>query len=141
MTKNKLKVGDKFIYTQKMNERKRESDNNGSAEGGAGVATLDEGYYRLKSDGIKIDSYCFNFEVIDLELNNLTKTNMNLMQKFKLALRAEPEKTFIKKGIMTEGGELTQEGRDLYLNWLFQENMDDFNDEVVTLIDEEEKEI
>lgn len=67
-------------------------------------------------------------------LNNLK--NMLLLEKLQLALKSEPEKSFIKLGILNAKEQLTEEGEKLLLNWLLKENMKKFNDEVVSVIEE-----
>jgi len=63
----------------------------------------------------------------------------NLKSKIKNLFRSEPEKSFIKTGIMNESEELTQDGKDIFLSWLFEQNKEEFNEEIVKKLLESEK--
>lgn len=70
----------------------------------------------------------------------LTNTqNMNLLEKAKLAVKGEPDKSFIKAGVMTMEGDLTPEGTQLFLNYLLAKHGADFKKDVVDPISAEEK--
>ncbi len=70
-----------------------------------------------------------------------TNTMKDLLTKFKNAIMDEPRKTLIKYGVETEGGDLTSEGKELFLNWLYTNNKDKFMEEVISVIKKaEEKE-
>ncbi|MFA5937605.1 MAG: hypothetical protein WC822_07045 [Candidatus Paceibacterota bacterium] len=62
---------------------------------------------------------------------NKTTNNMNLVEKAKLAFKGEPEKTFIKAGVMDSNENLTAEGRDLFLTYLLKENGAAFKEKVI----------
>lgn len=64
---------------------------------------------------------------------------MNLKQMYNNLFVKEPEKTFIKIGIMNEDRTLTSDGKDLYLNWEFEKNKDAFKKEVADPILEDMK--
>jgi hypothetical protein len=67
--------------------------------------------------------------------------NMTLVQKMKLALKSEPEKTFQKVGITDEKDELTADGTVLFHNWLFEKSKAEFNTTVAQpLLAEQEAE-
>lgn len=69
------------------------------------------------------------------------KKEMNLLQKLSQSLMAEPEKSFRKLDITNGDNMLTCEGKDVFINWLFQKNKAAFNTEVVVdMIAELEKE-
>ena len=76
-----------------------------------------------------------------IKVNNYSNSNMNIIEKFKLALKPEPEKSFLKKGITDTDGMLTSEGTSLYLSWKLSQDKKAFNDEVISKIelDEEKK--
>ena len=57
------------------------------------------------------------FAPIDLELINENK-NMNIKEKFVLALTKEPQKSFRKVGITNGDDILTDEGQAVFLSWL-----------------------
>lgn len=58
-------------------------------------------------------------------------TIMNLVEKFKLALKSEPEKTFIKAGVTTADGALTPDGKALFGAYLLNKHGADFKKDVV----------
>lgn len=62
-----------------------------------------------------------------------------IMEKFKVSILTEPDKSFRKLGITNGDGLLTSEGTELFLNFLFQRNKEDFYKEVVKKLAEEEK--
>lgn len=67
----------------------------------------------------------------ELELISKSTKNMNLIEKFKLASKTEPEKTFIKAGVMTMDGELTPEGKGLWAAFLVKKFGEEFKTNVV----------
>lgn len=68
----------------------------------------------------------------NLELiNSVNNKNMNLIEKAKLAFTPEPEKSFIKAGIVDSNENFTDEGRELFLTYLLQKNKDDFKTTVI----------
>lgn len=66
---------------------------------------------------------------------------MTLKERFQMLTKGEPEKSFIKAGIMDMSGSLTADGRELWTQWLVKKFGDDFKKEVVDpiLAEEEEK--
>lgn len=81
---------------------------------GTGGYTLEPGLYEIEI--IKSSKY---------------KKLMDLKSKFTGLFLQEPEKTFRKAGITTEGGELTEDGQEIFLQWLLKLNGDAFKTEVV----------
>lgn len=78
------------------------------------------------------------FRLINKTNNN--QSTMNLKEKFLLALKSEPEKSFRRLGITNGDDMLTTEGTELFLNFLFEKNKTEFKKEVVdSIIAEEEK--
>lgn len=71
--------------------------------------------------------------------NILTKKPMNLVHTLKMALKQEPEKSLLQLDIVTEDGELTHQGKTLFINWLFESNKQKFFDEVVSVIKKEKE--
>jgi hypothetical protein len=66
------------------------------------------------------------------------KKHMNtLMNKLKQLAEKEPQKTFRKVGITYESGNLTEEGKEVFMNWLFEKHADDFKTEVADVLLEE----
>ncbi len=56
---------------------------------------------------------------------------MNLIEKAKLAFKGEPEKSFIKAGVMDSNENLTNEGQSLFLTYLLKKNGEDFKTTVI----------
>jgi hypothetical protein len=70
-----------------------------------------------------------------LKQNKMT----NLIEKAKLLVMSEPQKSFRKSGITDGDDQLTQEGKELFINWLFKKNQDEFNKEIVQPLLAEDK--
>lgn len=64
---------------------------------------------------------------------------MNLIEKFAFAIKKEPEKSFIQKGITNMGGTLTPEGQQLFNAFLIGKFGDEFKKNVVDLIEDDKK--
>lgn len=58
----------------------------------------------------------------------------SITDKFLMALKAEPYKSFRQKGITNGDDLLTEEGKQIFLKWLLQKNADAFKTEVVDII-------
>lgn len=73
--------------------------------------------------------------------NQLTnKTIMNLITTFKNMTRSEPNKTFVKAGVMNEDLTLTNEGNELFIQFMFDKHADEFKTDVVDkILAEQEK--
>lgn len=65
------------------------------------------------------------------EIKLIKSNNMNLTEKFALAFKAEPEKTFIKAGVMKADGTLTTDGSAIFMGFLLKKYGADFKKEVV----------
>lgn len=79
----------------------------------------------------------------DKEEKLLTNDNkpMNLLQRIKNLALSEPQKSFKKYGITNEFGDLTSDGKEAFINWLFEQHQHEFKADVVNkLITEDEKE-
>lgn len=59
-----------------------------------------------------------------------SKNTMNLKEQFALAFKKEPQKSYIKAGIMDSDENLTDDGKDIYLDYLMN-NDTDFKKDVV----------
>lgn len=66
----------------------------------------------------------------ELDLINSSNT-MNLNEKLALVFKGEPEKSFIKAGVMNTDESLTSEGQTLFHAWLLKKHGADFKTEVV----------
>lgn len=65
-------------------------------------------------------------------INSTNNNNMTtLKEKFTLAFKAEPEKSFRKAGITNGDDFLTADGQNIFLSWLLKKHGDDFKKEVV----------
>jgi len=74
-------------------------------------------------------------ELVEETLTNKIKTiNMSLINTFKKLTRSEPEKTFVKAGVLNEELTLTEDGKELFLNYMFEKEKVEFKKEVVDAI-------
>jgi len=72
-------------------------------------------------------------------INN--KKTMNIKEKFTLAFKSEPEKSFRKLEITNGDDFLTEDGQKIFLSWLLKKHGPDFKKEVVDdLLKEKEDE-
>lgn len=67
----------------------------------------------------------------ELELIKDKDKNMNIKEKFTLAFKGEPEKSFRKTGITNGDDFLTDDGEKVFLGWLLKENGEKFKKDVV----------
>lgn len=66
------------------------------------------------------------------KLEIISENNMlNIKEKMALIFKGEPEKSFIKAGVMNVDETLTSDGEDIFMAWLLKKNGDDFKKEVV----------
>lgn len=65
------------------------------------------------------------------DIKNITKTQMNIKEKFALAFKSEPEKSFRIAGITNGDDFLTEDGQKIFLSWLLKKYGNDFKKEVV----------
>lgn len=73
-----------------------------------------------------------DFAEQDLELLEKNKTLMSsLIEKIKIAAKSEPDKSAIKAGIRTTSDDFTQDGREAFIEYLYQKNKADFDTVVV----------
>lgn len=66
--------------------------------------------------------------------------NMDLLNSFKNLFLTEPDKTFRKLHIIHDSGLLTEEGKDLFLNFMFRQHKDEFYKQVAEPLLQERKE-
>lgn len=74
----------------------------------------------------------------DIEIISSNSINMTLSEKFAVAFKGEPEKSFIKAGIMNTDESLTEEGQALFLAFLLKEHGTKFKTDIVDPILAEE---
>lgn len=93
--------------------------------------------YRIQWDN---GSYSCVYES-NIDFNSqINQTTMNIKEKFALAFKSEPEKSFRKAGITNGDDFLTAEGQEIFLGWLLQKHGTEFKTEVVDeLLKEENK--
>lgn len=106
--------------------------------GAEGVIIKDGNGYSIqvgpKSDG----NICDNLS--DWELIKETNMSSTFLEKMALLTKKEPERSFIKAGVTTKDGELTDDGRRAYFTWRFEQDKEAFNKEVVQpILKEDEK--
>ena len=93
---------------------------------------------------VLIGSNLYGAKVEIISSGEVTKTNntiiMSILKKFKELTRSEPEKSFVKVGVMNDNLDLTDEGTKLFIAFLFEQNKDKFKSEVVDKLLEESKE-
>lgn len=72
---------------------------------------------------------------------SLLPTNLmgNLVQSFRSLLQKEPIKTFVALGITTDAGVLTEEGEELFLQWIFEKHQEEFYEQVAKKLLAEKK--
>ncbi len=99
------------------------------------------------------DNVCFHDDELELVEDKLevsaektfTLTNKktimsNLITTFKNITRTEPNKTFVKAGVMNEDLSLTSEGKELFIQFMFDKHATEFKTEVVdAILAEQEK--
>lgn len=99
----------------------------------------DSGYkypYHVDFSGIR-STWCSAEELELIKSNNIS--DMSLIAKFKLALKGEPRKSFIKKGVLNSDESFTTDGKDLFLAFLLSKYESDFDKEVVSKIELDEE--
>jgi hypothetical protein len=114
----KLKYGDKIIVTSLADGKKYPGEiwswSMNSIRWGKG--------YGLNSDFNK-----YNVEILN---NDNIQSMPNIQEKFILAFKSEPEKTFRKTGLTNGDDILTEDGIKVFLSWLLKKNQDAFKTEV-----------
>lgn len=146
----KLKIGDKFVYTQKMNDAKLNSScfSNALELVGRTVTILKISDdtdsptklgYILKEDE---KGRMYHTDMIDklLTPNFMGCTNGSLTEQFCLLFKSEPEKSFRMAGITNGDDQLTSDGQTVFLSWMLKKHGAEFLKEVVTPILEAKKE-
>ncbi len=137
MNYNTLKVGDKVILALHM------------CSGGCSAIITSVAYekgelMRLEFDFVASDGHTYKdncsgcksaWPEIKLissgkQNNSLGKIMSSLLEKAKMLVLGEPEKTFRKLAIQDDKGDLTTEGRALYESWKFEKDKAAFKTEV-----------
>ena len=105
----------------------------------AKVVGLLNDYIFVEYEDKDFNKVCLAFESNCLELIESSDSKgviMSLKEKFALAFKSEPEKSFRQAGITNGDDLLTDEGQSIFLSWLLKKNGDDFKKEVVDLLEE-----
>lgn len=117
-----LRVGDKV--------RRINGENAGMNDGDTGiiVSVADGKYCDVKNDrtGKVANHHQENFVLISTNY-----INMNLLEQAKLAFKGEPEKSFIKAGVLDSNENLTADGQQLFLTYLLKKHGEDFKTTVI----------
>jgi hypothetical protein len=86
----------------------------------------------VREDGSVAGADGMDDGIHNLELISSTnKSTMNIKEKFALAFKQEPEKSFRKAGITNGDDLLTEDGRQIFESWLLKKHGEDFKKEVV----------
>lgn len=117
----KFKVGDRIIGNSLANKY------NYSVEGWTGIVKNihNDTEFIDAGDYVDLDFNCFDL----IKSNNII--NMNIIQKFSMMLKGEPEKSFFKAGITNSDYTFTNDGKEIFLQWLLKKNGELFKTEVV----------
>lgn len=89
---------------------------------------------QISSDGLEIKNLRSGNTGVERELKNikLISKNMNIKEKFALALTKEPMKSFRKVGITNGDNLLTEDGMNIFLSWLLNTKFaEEFKKDVV----------
>ncbi len=119
-----FKVGDRFKVVGGLTA-------NTHCEGDTGVVVKVHGNnkYDLKWDK---DGTYTTYWTNDNDMKLISSSNMKtLKEKFALKFKKEPEKSFIKAGILDMNENLTEEGREVFESYLLKKFGEDFKTEVV----------
>ncbi len=85
------------------------------------VGTRESSYFGLDSNDLKYDGSPYK----------IIQSTMTLIEKAKLAFKGEPEKTFIKAGILNADESFTTEGKALFNEFLLKKFGTEFKTAVV----------
>lgn len=80
------------------------------------------------------------WDITENFIKGKTSKMNSITSKIRNVFRTEPNKSLHKAGIINDCNELTSEGRDAFIEWLFEQNKTKFTEEVIKPILEEEKE-
>lgn len=86
-----------------------------------------------------VDFSSCDFKAEELELISNKNIIMNLVEKFQIALKSEPEKSFLKADIIDSSGVLTSDGQKVFFSWLLKKYGEDFKKEIVDDLLKEDK--
>ena len=141
----KLKVGDRFVYTQEMCDKWRNYKDGifGIMERFIGDTQLIINIETARNEPVYRTDNVGNMPIccVDPYLpNSLTPFSMSsLLEKAAIAFKNEPEKSFRKAGITDGDDLLTEDGVKLFLSFLLRKYGAEFKKEVVDPLLVEEK--
>lgn len=105
------------------------------------VVHVSSDYLEVRYDDGELGKGKIKYYVITCNpINKVVSKIMGIKETFLRGLMSEPQKTFRKAGITNGDNLLTQEGTEVFLNWLFQKNSDAFKTEVADVIVTEQQE-
>lgn len=136
---NSLRVGDIFMFASSSSKYRVTKDVNNGV--GDFVVTDNEG----TSTGSSNTNYGFygNYPIVIWSRKNSTYSsnnkNMKIVETLKLIGKGEPEKSNIIAGIRTANDGFTPEGKEIMLEWLYQQHKADIKKEISDPIIEEGK--
>lgn len=130
-----MKIGDKVRYRSKF----RTSGPIGFGNGITTIKCMRGKSFYLFDIGIYSGERCpcgkHTWTVSEGQLELVTSDNKSIMaslkEKMALVFKGEPEKSFIKAGVMNNSEELTEDGWEIFGTWLLKKNGADFKTEVV----------
>lgn len=105
----------------------------------------DWGDYLGWYDSDEIELYKEGVEVAissttEVNINNNENKNMNnILKRLKDVIMDEPAKSLLKYGVTNSNGDLTQEGQEVFIDWLFKQNRDEFVKDVIEVLKKADK--
>lgn len=131
----KFKRGDKAVMLQDTGQGLKKGD----------IIVIDEDSSHIPMvNRVTGGRFCINEAHAEIYYSdNTTKSTFmtSLINKLKLATKSEPEKSFIKLGIMDINEKFTAEGKEIFDNYLYEQHKATFKTDVVDpIIAEDEKE-
>lgn len=150
----KFKVGDKvkFLnsgdgdYEQGFNQMQIEHGYTPDPEDTGVIVAINDSIKRYlikfstNRNNDKIMCLSFHEHTLQLIKSNPIINSMTLMDKFAMLMKGEPEKSLFKAGITNKDYTLTEEGHEVFMQWLLKKFGADFKTEVVDKLLEAEKE-
>lgn len=77
-----------------------------------------------------------------VEINNSKNSFMtNIIEKFKLLTKGEPDRSAVKAGVRTIDDKFTTDGQTLFIEFLYQKNKADFDTEVIQNLLKDKEEV
>lgn len=145
-TNGTFKIGDKVRLHLKasMHHNQKGIIVGGGTNGTQWQVKFDDGDHRWYKNSSLINENTNKAEKSNTTINQETKPKnqtfmSRLISSFKLMTKSEPEKTFIQAGVTDSNGNLSEEGKELFLAYLLAQNGMQFKTDVVDAILEEQQ--